>query len=393
MKKLKLTAIYLLLLYLCVGFTACSDGEGEPSNAEYSNHELVGYWKVDGTNKKSLRFYADGTGLENEEERDHRPIQFTWKANNEKKMLFLVKQGSSTQTFYYEFVDDILVIYKSDFSLYDSYSKQAKFTGKTTGSAGNNITYKIDLNSGILTLNGSGDMYDFKDGRQCPWENSGIKKVIIDKGITSLGQSAFSSFYSIIDIELPEGITVIKKWSLSDVNFGVMKIPNSVKRIEEQAFQNDMYDYNYFFNTTLNQVWFDCDNSKLEVVEENALVPMDGNNVVLPNSLKTLGSYAILAHDLEYVHLGSNITYIDSSAFYTDERNWGELYIDCVTPPSISSFGIISLSKYHSNEYGFGYWFYSTKIDDNWRLYVPKESGYDYVYADGWKNFDEIYWQ
>ncbi len=376
----KFAMLLLLTIVASTVLTSCSKEDDEPdSSSIYSNHELLGYWKVEGQSRRSLHFYADGTGLEDEREF---PTEFTWKASTENKMLFITKKGGSTLTLYYEIMEGMLVVYENDLELYGSYAEQEKFTGSTTGAAGNNITYRLDLNSGTITFSGTGDMYNYKNSKDCPWDNSGIKKAVIEKGITSLGEMAFYGFYSLIDIELPEGITLINKYSLNGVNFGHLTIPNSVKTIKEFAFDNYI-PFDNRLTSCYNKVNFSTD-SKLEVIEDNARVPMDGSNVWLPNSLKKIGSNAIFAHDLSYIDLGPNITYIGSHAFITDERNWGDFYIDCITPPTTESSSIIGgLSS-------SGHYLDPETTASYWTLHVPEGSKSAYAKVDAWRKFYEI---
>lgn len=384
----KFAMLLLLTIVASTVLTSCSKEDDEPdSSSIYSNHELLGYWEVEGQSRRSLRFYADGTGLEDERKF---PTEFTWKASTENKMLFITKQGGSTLTLYYEIMEGMLVVYENGLELYGSYAEQEKFTGSTTGAAGNNITYRLDLNSGTITFSGTGDMYNYKNLKDRPWHNSGIKKAVIEKGITSLGESAFYGFRSLIDIELPEGIIVINKFSLFGVNFGHLTIPNSVKTIKENAFNRYawMDDYDYRLTSYYNQVSFGKD-SKLEVIEDEAGVPMVGYLVCLPNSLKKIGSYAINAHDLSYIELGPNITYIGAQAFLTDERNWGDFYIDCITPPTTKySSGYIIGVLENLNNYPMA--FMPVTIDSYWTLHVPEGSKSAYAKVDAWRNFYEI---
>ena len=44
----------------------------------------------------------------------------------------------------------------------------------------------------MLTISGSGDMYNYKEGyNESPFSNKKFEKVIIEDGVTSIGNDAF----------------------------------------------------------------------------------------------------------------------------------------------------------------------------------------------------------
>ncbi len=75
---------------------------------------------------------------------------------------------------------------------------------ETSGICGDHLTWVLD-NDGSLTISGTGEMYDFTSA---PWELS-MKKVIIEEGVTSIGDTAFAKCPELVDVTLPNSITVI----------------------------------------------------------------------------------------------------------------------------------------------------------------------------------------
>ena len=63
------------------------------------------------------------------------------------------------------------------------------------GLCGNNITWTFDPDTGTLTLEGNGTMYNYVTAASIPWYSSAssILNVVMEKGITSIGDFAFSS--------------------------------------------------------------------------------------------------------------------------------------------------------------------------------------------------------
>lgn len=83
----------------------------------------------------------------------------------------------------------------------------------TSGKCGENI--KWSLKNGVLTIIGTGAMYDYEYTCSPFYERTDIKSVVIQHGITSIGSFAFQKCIGII-----------------------VTIPGSVKRIGEKAFSN-----------------------------------------------------------------------------------------------------------------------------------------------------------
>ena len=74
----------------------------------------------------------------------------------------------------------------------------------TSGTCGENLTWELDLETGTLTISGTGDMKDYEQvyngdadysfSSSSPWSNcDDIKSVIIESGVTSIGKCATPS--------------------------------------------------------------------------------------------------------------------------------------------------------------------------------------------------------
>lgn len=60
----------------------------------------------------------------------------------------------------------------------------------TSGMCGENVRWEFNKSSGVLTISGSGEMYDFAE--VTPWlYDSSIIEVVIRDGVTSIGQDSF----------------------------------------------------------------------------------------------------------------------------------------------------------------------------------------------------------
>jgi hypothetical protein len=89
-----------------------------------------------------------------------------------------------------------------------------------------------------LTISGTGDMMNYSSG-DAPWYNSGavLTNVIIEDGITSIGNWAFFGCSGLTSITIPNSLTSIGDRAFSDCSgLTSITIPNSVTSIGNWAF-------------------------------------------------------------------------------------------------------------------------------------------------------------
>ncbi len=108
-----------------------------------------------------------------------------------------------------------------------------------SGSCGENVTYSFVESTGTLTISGTGYMEDFTSSSKVPWNayRSSIKKVVINNGVTSIGNEAFDGCTALTSVTIPNSVTSIEN-STFDGCTGLtsIEIPNSVTSIGNYAF-------------------------------------------------------------------------------------------------------------------------------------------------------------
>ncbi len=154
------------------------------------------------------------------------------------------------------------------------------------GRCGDECFWSFDSETGTLTIKGAGDMYDGEDYHDAPWyaKNLTVRKVVIEDGVTSIGNYAFYNCYSLAEIEIPQSVTKIGDSAfLSCGVLSEIKLPKAVEEIGQSAF---MYCY------------------KLK-------------EITIPEKVKVIPSHAFYdCFELENVIYSDNVTEIGEMAFY-----------------------------------------------------------------------------
>lgn len=110
--------------------------------------------------------------------------------------------------------------------------------GNTSGTCGDNLTWT--LADGVLTISGSGAMTDYNGSSSLPtWDDkkTDITSVVINEGVTSIGDYAFYNYTGLISVTIPAGMTSIGEGAFRECKkLTDITIPASVKNIGDSAF-------------------------------------------------------------------------------------------------------------------------------------------------------------
>lgn len=196
-------------------------------------------------------------------------------------------------------------------SNYNTYEKtgtlaaEAEDTSVNTGTCGDSATYSLD-DSGNLTISGKGAISDYVAGEKTFANSAPIKKVIIEEGITHIGNYAFSSCHDIQSIELPESLTGIGEYVFENcTSLTSIIIPDSVTSIGQYAFSGTAVKSVVIPESVVtldtNSLFMGC--KKLE-------------SVVLPQSVTAIYSNAFKdCVMLKEVDIPDSVTAIQNDAF------------------------------------------------------------------------------
>ena len=136
-----------------------------------------------------------------------------------------------------------------------------RFPEIVTGACGENATYSLNRTTGVLTISGTGQMYDYDTDSPFA-DNAEIESVIIENGITTVGEWAFTGSSKIRTVTLPNtlseigefafrGCTLLRNIALplslttlgNSAFFGctslyAVLLPNSLVELGERAFES-----------------------------------------------------------------------------------------------------------------------------------------------------------
>ncbi|MBQ7000685.1 MAG: leucine-rich repeat protein, partial [Oscillospiraceae bacterium] len=109
-----------------------------------------------------------------------------------------------------------------------------------SGKCGENLTWTLDLTTGVLTISGTGYMDDKDSSIYKPWYEyqEQITKVVIEEGVTSAGKNMFAQMPNLTEVQLPKSLRIIKAGAF-EMSEKLKAIDLTyVERVESAAFHS-----------------------------------------------------------------------------------------------------------------------------------------------------------
>ena len=308
----------------------------------------------------------------------------------------------------YAQADGIVALQSSDVEM--TLNGVARGNVIASGSCGKSVNYEL-YDDYTLRIYGNGAMYDFNyaDGEfsAAPWAKDKdiyekIKAVVIENGVTRIGEYSFRGCTSLTAVTIPNSVTSIGQgafWacfaltditipnSVTSIEWGAfynckaltkINIPNSVKFIKSGAFSSciSLAEVNLpngiekiddgVFGDCSSLVRINIPNSVTSIGEDAFNGCSSLSEINIPNSVTNIGRGAFYYCDkLKYVKIGENVKEIDVLAFPQDDDEDLVIEITSETPAALS------------NLEAFG--FLCT-------IYVPETALETYLNAKWWKD-------
>ena len=150
-----------------------------------------------------------------------------------------------------------------------------------SGKCGESASWKLDAD-GVLTITGAGPMADY--GAYGPWyiaHLTDIKKVVVQEGVTTIGDHAFANLSYVTSVTIPSSITSIGAHAFEKCRLGgAVTLPEGLTAIGDFAFSGSGMA-----------------------------------SLTLPESLRTIGNSAFLFCSLRELTIPDGVTSIGTGAF------------------------------------------------------------------------------
>lgn len=106
------------------------------------------------------------------------------------------------------------------------------------GICGDNLTWTLDTETGIFTVSGTGEMYDYSRYGSLGYQYNGyLKHLVIENGATYIGKYAFYGCESLVSVTLPNTLANIGYAAFRNcTSLPSVTLPDSLVSIDELAF-------------------------------------------------------------------------------------------------------------------------------------------------------------
>ena len=201
-----------------------------------------------------------------------------------------------------------------------------------SGTCGSNLTWMLDAETGVLTISGTGAMDNYYYGRVgnkvSPWNDftSVIKTVIINDGVTSIGEWAFYECSSLTSVTIPNSVTSIGEWAFFYCSsLTSITIPESVTNIGNSAFEG----CSSLTSITIPESVTSIGESAFGLCESLT-------SITIPNSVTSIEMWTFLAcSSLTSVTIGNSVEDIGYQAFASCSS-----LTSITIPNSVTSIGV-----------------------------------------------------
>lgn len=219
------------------------------------------------------------------------------------------------------------------------------------GTCGVNVTWSLDIESGVLNIMGSGAMTDYASYSNVPWysNRTSVQTCIVEDGVTTIGKYAFYDCSLLSAVDIPSTVTMLKESSFRKCRaLTSVSIPSSVTEIGWGAF---------YSCTGLESINIP---SSVTTIGDYAFQScINLNSITLPSSVQSIGAYAFQScssicgtitipslvtsiksctfdgcHNISAINIPSSIRSIESCAFQSCRT-----LTSITIPESVTSIG------------------------------------------------------
>lgn len=230
-----------------------------------------------------------------------------------------------------------------------------------SGTCGDNLTWT--LQDSTLTISGTGAMTDWEDvtygeyNPECdcwpifsniPWfsQSSSISSIVINDGVTTIGNYAFSICWNVKTIIIPNSVTNIGDYAFAGCPITAITIPNGITSIREGTFSGCDSLVSISIPNSVTSIgdgafWY-CGLTSVTIPNSVTTIGEGAfsecwrlTSIIIPNSVTSIGEGAFMnCHNLTSITLPNSISIIGDYVF----EGCGLTSINI--PNSVTSIGI-----------------------------------------------------
>ena len=207
-----------------------------------------------------------------------------------------------------------------------------------SGTCGDNLTW-VMTKSHVLTISGSGPMYDYTSGstssnpspfrKYIKFYGGEVQQIIIEDGVTHIGNNSFAdlkhSKWTQDRVVIPDSVESIGEFAFA-FSLPVNNLPSHLKSVGEQAFRSNDITKAVLPETltTLSIALFSqCRNlEEVQILGDVTKIPQSTfsecnklKEVEFPATITTIDQYAFTSCGMEEINLPPNLQTIGNNAF------------------------------------------------------------------------------
>ena len=191
---------------------------------------------------------------------------------------------------------------------------------KTSGKCGKNVKWSYDKK----TISGKGAMANYGGDNVYapPWSDLDVRKIVVKKGVTTIGDKAFAHCENLQSVTIPEGVTSLGIEIFFDsTKLGTITLPKSLKKVNRATFYGA---YVSGYKVASGNKYFSASKGVLFNKKKTSLVAYPfrskATSYTIPKTVKSIEPYAFSTEangtcKLKKITVPTSVTSVKDDAF------------------------------------------------------------------------------
>lgn len=195
---------------------------------------------------------------------------------------------------------------------------------KTSGKCGKNVKWSYDKKTKTVTISGKGAMANYGGDNVYapPWSDLDVRKAVVKKGVTTIGDKAFAHCETLQSVTIPEGVTSLGIEIFFDsTKLGTITLPKSLKKVNRATFYGA---YVSGYKVASGNKYFSASKGVLFNKKKTSLVAYPfrskATSYTIPKTVKSIEPYAFSTEangtcKLKKITVPTSVTSVKDDAF------------------------------------------------------------------------------